>query len=81
MFSVLSLLNLDRCIDCTDYVTRVQLSDGRRHMAAHYDVRDGQWRTSECSLKCRFDCVMFSNYTRISYQIKHLMFNHSIFLT
>lgn len=42
MFSVLSLLNLDRYIDCTDYVAYVQLSNGRRHMAAHYDVRDGR---------------------------------------
>jgi len=74
MFSVLSLLNLDRYRACTDYFTYVQPSDGRRYMAAHYDVRDGQWRASRGSLKCRFDCVMFSNYIRISYQMKTVNF-------
>jgi len=77
MFSVRSLFNLDRYIACKDYVTDVQPSDCRRHMAAQCDFRDGQWRANRGSLKCRFDCVRFSNY--ISYQTKQLIFNHCLF--
>jgi hypothetical protein len=73
----MSLLNLGKYIACKNYVTDVQPSNGRRHMATHYDFCDGQWRASRGSLKCRFHCVMFSNY--ISYQMKQLIFNHCLF--